>query len=65
MTITVYTFVDEDDNEKLFHTQDYKEAKTHAQENNLLIVANEYEWADSSPVAGDDYRPQPNTPEDE
>ncbi len=56
MTITVYTFRDANDSEWAFHTQDYQAAKAYAQANGLLVIANEYEWADSEPV--DDYRPK-------
>lgn len=62
MTITVYTFIDADGNEYgSFRTRDYGEAKSYAQDNALMVVANEYEFTDSYPVPGDDYRPQPDT----
>lgn len=36
-----------------FYTFDYEEAKVYAQRERLIVIANEYEWADSEPL--DDY----------
>jgi hypothetical protein len=36
-----------------FWTYDYEEAKAYAAREHLIVIANEYEWADSEPL--DDY----------
>lgn len=54
-TIEVYTFIDNDDNVfGTFETQNVEEAKDYASRNLLAIVAEEYEYSDSSLVH--DYR---------
>lgn len=50
MTITVYSFEDKNGLDMGWTTQDYREAKQHAQEFRLRVIANEFEFADSELV---------------
>ncbi|HYH82284.1 MAG TPA: hypothetical protein VEX86_20915 [Longimicrobium sp.] len=54
MTITVYSFEKAGDEYGGFTTQDYREAKEYAAAHKLLIIANEFEWAESEPL--DDFQ---------
>ena len=56
MTITVYSFEDAAGNDMGWTTQDYREAKRHAAEFNLAVIANKFEFSDSELV--DDFRPK-------
>jgi predicted DNA-binding protein (UPF0251 family) len=50
-TITVYTFEDmHGDDSGTFETQNYDEAKRHAAQYRLRIMANEYEWSEAYPL---------------
>jgi hypothetical protein len=52
MTIIVYTFERKGEGKGGFGftTQDYQEAECYARENRLLLIENEFEWADSGLV---------------
>lgn len=56
MTITVYTFHKGGDEYGSFTTQDYREAQEYARRNRCVIIANEFEWADSERLDRDDYQ---------
>jgi hypothetical protein len=58
LEVTVYTLEakrreDTPYPESDFYTYDYEEAKQRAAAARLIVIANEYEWADSEPL--DDY----------
>lgn len=59
-TINVYSFEDNEGNEDGFTTEDYQEAVQYAAARKLLILDNEYEWQDASPVAS--FRDAPAEP---
>lgn len=47
-TIDVYTLEDAEGNEQpMFETQDYQEAKTAAMRNHMKVICNEFEFSDS------------------
>ncbi len=55
MTMTLYTFIDADDNEfGTYTTTVWAEAERYAKEHDLAVVSNEFEWSDSEVAA--DYR---------
>ena len=54
MSIEVYTFRDAQDREQTFTTQNASEARTHAQEQKLMLIANTYVFDESEVVQ--DYR---------
>ena len=65
MQLTVYTFDDESGPDANgWSTQDYDEAKRYAQDRNLQIIANNYEFVDSEPLEDYRFTPAPdNDPE--
>ena len=56
MTVTVYTFEDEDGSEQVWTTQNPVEARDYARLNQLKMIANEYEYSDSEVV--EDFTPK-------
>lgn len=57
-SISLYSFEDADGVEPSFTTQDFREAQRYARENNLKLIDNTFEWADSEVVednTGDEY----------
>lgn len=62
-TLSVYSFEDKDGNEYgTWNTQNYQEAKEHAQKYELRLMENIYEWQERVPVEGDDYTPKQQFP---
>lgn len=63
--LTVYTFDNSDGDADSFETMNFEEAKEYAQENNLKIIENTYEWQERFPCFGQDYtvteRERPST----
>ena len=55
MNVTVYTFEGADGVEQGYHTYESTDAEETARKNGWRVIANEYEWQDSSPVEGWDF----------
>lgn len=55
--IEVYAFEDAHGTEQTFTTQDPGQAREHARQHELRVIAHTYQWTDSEPVPAWDFTP--------